>query len=814
LFTSKESFKSIFQDNVVSKLGKTLEEVSSEDVYTILSRMIRESAGKEWAATNREFKDNEEKQVYYLSLEFLIGRLLGNNLLNMGVLEIVQEGLEDLGVSLSEIEEQEADAGLGNGGLGRLAACFMDSLASLGYAGHGCGIRYKYGLFEQKIVDGNQVELPDNWLQKGNEWEVRRDDRKVEVRFGGNVQVHEKDGELEFSLHDYEGVWAIPYDVPVIGYKGNKESSHMNTLRLWSAEPMREMASRSSSSGGNYYSYLDYNRSVESISEFLYPDDSQYEGRLLRLKQQYFLCSAGLQSILRTYDKLGLSYEELPKKIAIHINDTHPTLVIPELMRILLDEKGYGWDTAWEIVTKTVSYTNHTILSEALEKWPTHMVRELLPRVYMIIEEINTRFCGMLMDKYPNDPDRVAHMAIVFDDQVKMAHLAIAGSHSINGVAALHTDILKQREMKNFYELYPDRFNNKTNGITHRRWLMHANPELSQLVSESIGTRWITHPQEMVGILKYSEDASFQERTAQIKLNNKQKLASYIEQKYDVKVNTDSIFDVQVKRLHAYKRQFLNILHIIHLYHQIKAMPSLDMVPRTFIFGAKAAPSYYLAKSTIKLINSVANVVNNDPDVKDKLNVFFLENYSVSLAEKIIPAADVSEQISTASKEASGTGNMKFMMNGALTVGTLDGANVEMHEMLGDNNMFIFGLHANQVMDYYQHGGYNARDIYNSDSRIQEVMNQLIERGPFTNHNNEFDILYRSILDMNDEYFVLKDFSTYTEAHVQIDLAYRNRKEWLKKSIHNIGHSGKFSSDLTIGQYASEIWKIKPVDRP
>lgn len=813
MFTSKESFKSIFQNNVVSKLGKPLEEVSSEDVYTILSRMIREFAGKEWAATNREFRDNEEKQVYYLSLEFLIGRLLGNNLLNMGVLEIVQEGLEDLGVSLAEIEEQEADAGLGNGGLGRLAACFMDSLASLGYAGHGCGIRYKYGLFEQKIVDGNQVELPDNWLQKGNEWEVRRDDRKVEVRFGGSVEVREEEGELFFSVKDYEGIWAIPYDVPVIGYKGTKESSHMNTLRLWSAEPMREMASRGSANGGNYYSYLDYNRSVESISEFLYPDDSQYAGRLLRLKQQYFLCSAGLQSILRTYDKLGLSYEELPKKIAIHINDTHPTLVIPELMRILLDEKGYGWDTAWEIVTQTVSYTNHTILSEALEKWPTHMVRELVPRVYMIIEEINARFCRLLMDEYPDDPERVAHMAIIFDDQVKMAHLAIAGSHSINGVAALHTDILKQREMKNFYELYPDRFNNKTNGITHRRWLMHANPELSQLVSDSIGTRWLTHPQEMVGILKYSEDASFQERAAQIKLNNKQKLATYIEQKYNVKVNTNSIFDVQVKRLHAYKRQFLNVLHIMHLYHQIKEMPSLDIVPRTFIFGAKAAPSYYLAKSTIKLINSVANVVNNDSDVKDKLNVFFLENYSVSLAEKIIPAADVSEQISTASKEASGTGNMKFMMNGALTVGTMDGANVEMHEMLGDNNMFIFGLNADQVMDYYQNGSYHARDIYNSDSRIQEVMNQLIERGPFTSLPNEFDTLYRSILDMNDEYFVLKDFSAYTEAHVQIDLAYRNRKEWLKKSIHNIGHSGKFSSDLTIGQYASEIWKIKPVDR-
>ncbi|WP_046214366.1 glycogen/starch/alpha-glucan phosphorylase [Paenibacillus wulumuqiensis] len=814
MFKNKEEFKQIFQNNVVSKLGKPLNEVSNEDVYTILSRMLREFAGKEWAATNRELRQDQEKQVYYLSLEFLIGRLLGNNLLNMGLLKIVKEGLDDLGISLGDIEEEEADAGLGNGGLGRLAACFLDSLASLGYAGHGCGIRYQYGLFEQKIVDGNQVELPDDWLQKGFEWEVRRADRKVEVRFGGHVETREEDGELYFTTRDYEAVWAVPYDVPVIGYKGSNPDYHINTLRLWSAEPVREMANRNmGNGGGNYYNYLNYNRSVESISEFLYPDDSHYEGRLLRLKQQYFLCSAGLQSILRTYDKLNLSYDHLPDQIAIHINDTHPTLVIPELMRILMDEKGYGWETAWDITCRTVSYTNHTILSEALERWPAQMIRELMPRVYMIIEEINTRFCKMLMDKYPNDPDRVAHMAIIYDDQVKMAHLAIAGSHSVNGVAALHTDILKEREMRNFYELYPQRFNNKTNGITHRRWLMHANPELCDLISDSIGSRWITHPQELVGILKYSEDAGFQEKAAAIKQHNKQHLASYIEQKYGTVVNTDSIFDVQVKRLHAYKRQFLNILHVMYLYNQLKSMPSHDMVPRTFIFGAKAAPGYYLAKSTIKLINTVANVVNNDPDVKDKLNVFFLENYSVSLAEKIIPAADVSEQISTASKEASGTGNMKLMMNGALTIGTMDGANVEMHEMLGDANMFIFGLNADQVMNYYQHGGYNARDIYNSDPRIKEVVDQLVTPGAFAQNSYEFDSLYRSLLDGNDEYFMLKDFDSYAESHVQIEAAYRNQKDWLKKSIHNIAHSGKFSSDRTIGQYASEIWKIHPVNK-
>ncbi len=811
MFTNKEEFKQIFQNNVVSKLGKPLNEVSSEDVYTILSRMMREFAGREWASTNQELRQDAEKQVYYLSLEFLIGRLLGNNLLNMGMLEMVKSGLDDLGISLEEIEEQEADAGLGNGGLGRLAACFLDSLASLGYAGHGCGIRYRYGLFEQKIVDGNQVELPDDWLQKGFEWEVRRADRKIEVRFGGYVETREADGELYFSLRDYEAVWAIPYDVPVIGYRGNQPDYHVNTLRLWSAEPVPEMANRNLGGAGNYYSYLNYNRSVESISEFLYPDDSHYEGRLLRLKQQYFLCSAGLQSILRTYDKLNLSYDQLPDKIAIHINDTHPTLVIPELMRILVDEKGYGWDKAWNIVCRTVSYTNHTILSEALEKWPAQMIRDLIPRVYMVIDEINKRFCKVLMEKYPDDPERVAHMAIIFDDQVKMAHLAIAGSYSINGVAALHTDILKEREMRNFYELYPERFNNKTNGITHRRWLMHANPELNDLITESIGSRWKTHPKELVSILKYSEDAAFQSKIAAIKKHNKQRLAQYIEQKYGTPVNTDSIFDVQIKRLHAYKRQLLNILHVMYLYNQIKSMPSLNMVPRTFIFGAKAAPGYYLAKNTIKLINRVASVVNNDPDVKDKLNVFFLENYSVSLAEKIIPAADISEQISTASKEASGTGNMKLMMNGALTIGTMDGANVEMYEMLGDDNMFIFGLNADEVMDYYQHGGYSARDVYNSDPRIKEVVDQLITPGPFASNTYEFASLYQSLIDGNDEYFMLKDFDSYAESHVQIEAAYRNQQAWLKKSIHNIAHSGKFSSDRTIQQYASEIWKIRPV---
>lgn len=808
MFTDKETFKQMFRETLISKLGKPLEEASNADVYKILGNMIRENAGKNWANTNQKYKADKEKQVYYFSMEFLIGRLLGNNLLNMGVLEVVREGLADLGFSLQDIEEVEADAGLGNGGLGRLAACFLDSLASLQYAGHGCGIRYKYGLFEQKIVDGYQVELPDYWLQNDNVWEVRREDKQVEVRFWGNIETREENGRFVFDHSGYEAVRAVPYDVPIIG----ADRRHVNTLRNWSAESINQPTRTFGSFGGtDYHKFLEYKRSVESISEFLYPDDSEYEGKLLRLKQQYFLCSAGLQSIIRTYGKLGLPIESLPDKVALHINDTHPTLVIPELLRILMDEHGLGWDTAWSITTRMVSYTNHTILSEALERWPIQMVRDLLPRIFLIIEEINARFCGELMSRYPGDQDRISQMAIIHDDQVRMAHLAIVASHSVNGVAALHTEILMKREMRLFNEMYPHRFNNKTNGITHRRWLLHANPDLANLINQSIGTRWMSHPQEMIGLIKYCEDASFQEQVASIKRQNKLRLAEYIYSKHAVHVDPDSIFDVQVKRLHAYKRQLLNILHILHLYNQIKDNPSMDMVPRTFIFGAKAAPSYHLAKRIIKLINTVAEAVNNDPDVKGKIRIFFLENYSVSLAEKIIPAADISEQISTASKEASGTGNMKFMMNGALTVGTMDGANVEMHEMVGDNNMFLFGLRAEQVMDYYQYGGYHARDIYNGDSRVKEVLDQLVNPGPICCHATEFEGIVHSLLDNNDEFFVLKDFACYVETHVEIDRAYRNRQEWLKKSIINIGHSGKFSSDNTISRYAAEIWNISPV---
>ncbi|AWB44468.1 glycogen phosphorylase [Paenibacillus sp. CAA11] len=810
MFENKEVFKEAFQRQLVRKLGKPLEEASETDVYNILSGMIREHIGKDWAETNTAYKQRQEKQVYYFSLEFLIGRLLGSNLLNLGVLELVRDGLADLGYSLEQIEEQEADAGLGNGGLGRLAACFMDSLASLQYAGHGSGIRYKYGLFEQKIMDGNQVELPDYWLQKGYEWEVRRPDKQVEVRFWGEVKTREDNGRLVFETVNYEAVRAVPYDIPIIGYC----HPHVNTLRMWSAESMMDPGRQHLNGfNGSYHRYLDYNRSVESISEFLYPDDSQYEGKLLRLKQQYFLCSAGVQSALRTYAKLGLPYNRLAEKVAFHINDTHPTLVIPELMRILIDEHGFGWDDAWSLTTQIVAYTNHTILSEALEKWPVSMVRELLPRIYLIIEEIDRRFRLELHSRFPQDRERISQMAIIEYGQIRMAHLAIVGSHSVNGVAALHTEILKAREMKSFYEVFPTRFNNKTNGITHRRWLMHANPKLAELVSSCIGKRWIKHPQELNELIKCCEDSGFQEAFGAIKRYNKVRLAQYIYEEQGIHIHPDSIFDVQVKRLHAYKRQLLNVLHIMHLYQQLKENPNMDRVPRTFIFGAKAAPSYYLAKRIIKLINTVADRVNNDPVISKTMKVIFLENYSVSLAERIIPAADVSEQISTASKEASGTGNMKFMMNGALTLGTMDGANVEMYGLLGSENMFIFGLNADEVQNYYQNGGYGAWDMYHSDPRIREVMDQLVKPGPFSQVDGEFADIYQSILDHNDEYFVLKDFADYVEAHLRIDLAYRNERAWQKKAILNVAHSGKFSSDCTIRNYASEIWRIQPVHR-
>ncbi len=806
IFFDKQTFIKEFLETLANIRSKTLDEASPLDIYHTIGTMVRSHISKSWIQTNKQYQQNKRKQVYYFSMEFLLGRLLHSNILNLRIENIVKEGLEELGVDLSTIFEEEHDAGLGNGGLGRLAACFLDSMASLQLPGHGCGIRYKYGLFEQKLIDGYQVELPDYWLKEDYVWEVRRSDRSVTVCFGGHVEHTVVDGKLTFQHLNYEAVLAVPYDVPIVGF----DNKNVNTLRLWSAEPLVNEQDIPLSNRENYYKFLNYKRSIESISEFLYPDDSHDEGKKLRLKQQYFLVSAGLQSILNSYKrKSGESLVNLAAKVVFHINDTHPVLIIPELMRILMDEEGFGWEEAWDITTKTCAYTNHTTLVEALEKWPIHLFQELLPRIYMIVEEINERFCRELWEQYPGEFDRISRLAIIADEQVRMAHLAIVGSFSVNGVAKLHTDILKEREMKQFFLLYPEKFNNKTNGITHRRWLMNANPTLSDHITDAIGRRWIKQPRDLIGLLKYSNDAAFQEKVSGVKLRNKILLANYIKEKTGIIVDEHSIFDVQVKRLHAYKRQLLNVFHIMELYNLLRDNPNIDIVPRTFIFGAKAAPSYTFAKKIIKLINTVATTINNDPTIQGKLKVVFLENYSVSMAEKIIPAADVSEQISTASKEASGTGNMKFMMNGALTLGTLDGANVEIHDMVGHDNIFIFGLTSQQVLNYYNHGGYVARDIYNHDIRIRTVLDQLID-GFYGVDNAEFHDIYYQILSNNDEYFLLKDFDSYVEAHQKVDLTYRDPKEWVKKAIINIAHSGKFSSDRTISEYASEIWGIKP----
>ncbi|MFN7250520.1 MAG: glycogen/starch/alpha-glucan phosphorylase [Anaerobacillus sp.] len=806
LFTDKQTFIKEFIKTLANNSSKALDEASSRDLYNTLGLMIRKHVSKNWIDTNKQYKQNGEKQVYYFSMEFLMGRLLESNMLNLSILHVVEDGLKELGIELATISEQEHDAGLGNGGLGRLAACFLDSIASLQLPGHGCGIRYKYGLFEQKLMDGYQVELPDYWLKEDYVWEVRRSDRAVQVRFGGYVETKVVDANIVFDHKNYETVIAIPYDVPVVGF----ENKTVNTLRLWSAEPSMKDVDIHTSNRDNYYKFLSHKRSIESISEFLYPDDSHFEGKKLRLKQQYFLVSAGLQSILSAYKRnKNFGLKDLPNKATFHINDTHPALIVPELMRLLIDEEGFGWEEAWDITIKTCAYTNHTTLVEALEKWPINLFQELLPRIYMIVEEINERFCQELWKKYPGEFDRISNLAIIAHNQIRMAHLAIVGSFSVNGVAKLHTDILKEREMNNFYTVFPTKFNNKTNGITHRRWLMNANPKLSNYITEVIGKRWITQPRDLIGLIKYANDASFQEKLAEVKLENKRALATYIQEKTGIIVDEHSIFDVQVKRLHAYKRQLLNVFHIMELYNLLKENPNIDMVPRTFIFGAKAAPSYIFAKKIIKLINTVASVVNNDPYIQGKLKVVFLENYSVSMAEKIIPAADVSEQISTASKEASGTGNMKFMMNGALTIGTLDGANVEIHDMVGKDNIFIFGLSSQQVLNYYSYGGYVARDVYNSDQRIRTVLDQLLN-GFCGNDKVEFKDIYYQILSNNDEYFVLKDFDSYVEAHQKVDLHYRDPKEWQKKAIINIAHSGKFSSDRTISEYATEIWGIRP----
>jgi glycogen phosphorylase len=795
MFSSVPKFKNAFLKKLEMMFGTSFEESTSREQFQTLGHMIREHVSSDWIKTNELYRAGAKKQVYYLSIEFLLGRLLRHNLINLGVEKVVCEGLRELGIELDQLEEIEADAGLGNGGLGRLAACFLDSLASLDLPGHGCGIRYKHGLFEQKIVDGYQVELPEQWLRHGHVWEVRKADDAVEVPFWGEIESRMENGRLVFRHLNAETIMAVPYDLPVIGY----ETQTVNTLRLWNAEPSRFPANAD---------IFKYKKDTESVSEFLYPDDTHDEGKILRLKQQYFLVSSSLKAIVKSFKKKNKSLLEFHDYVSIHINDTHPAIAVPELMRILMDEEGLGWDDAWDITVQTLSYTNHTTLAEALERWPIRIFKPLLPRIFMIVEEINERFCKQVWEQYPGDWGRVESMAIIAHEEVRMAPLAIVGSHSVNGVAQLHTEILKNREMNLFYQFYPDRFNNKTNGITHRRWLLKANPGLSGLISDAIGTEWVSSTHQLENLMRFKDDSAFLEKLHGIKQGNKERLAKRILDKTGIKVDTESIFDVQVKRLHAYKRQLLNVLHIMHLYNALKKDPEALLYPRTFIFGAKASPGYYFAKKVIKLINCVADKVNNDPSINGKLKVVFLENYRVSLAEEIFPAADISEQISTASKEASGTGNMKFMMNGALTLGTLDGANVEITDLVGRENIFLFGLTAEEVLDYQNNGGYHSLEYYHHDERIREVVDQLVN-GFFPDTENHFNEVFDTLLGHNDQYFVLRDFASYAEAHQEVSRSYLDRNTWLQKSLVNIAKSGFFSSDRTIMEYADQIWKVQ-----
>jgi len=797
MFSSVPEFKEAFITKLEMAYGTNFKESTRREQFQTLGILIREYVSKDWIKTNEMYRTSGKKQVYYLSIEFLLGRLLRHNLMNLGVEEVVSKGLEELGINLDDLEEFEADAGLGNGGLGRLAACFLDSLASLSIPGHGCGIRYKHGLFEQTIVDGYQVELPEQWLKHGHVWEVRKGDEAEEIPFWGEVESTVENGRLVFKHINAEIVTAVPYDMPVLGYHNHT----VNTLRLWDAEPSKFTANTD---------ILKYKKETEGICEFLYPDDTHDEGKILRLKQQYLLVAASLRAIIKSFKKKNRSIFELHEHTSIHINDTHPALAVPELMRILMDDEGLGWDEAWHLTVNTLSYTNHTTLSEALERWPVRIFKPLLPRIFMIVEEINERFCKGLWDRYPGDWKRIESMAIVAHNEVRMAPLSIVGSHSINGVAKLHTDILKEREMNLYYQVFPERFNNKTNGITHRRWLMKANPRLSALITDSIGPEWIEDTIQLEKLLQFRDSSAFLEKLAEIKLANKQKLAERILEKTGVTIDPHSIFDVQVKRLHAYKRQLLNVLHIMYLYNRNKENPHYDMYPRTFIFGAKASPGYYFAKKVIKLINSVAEKVNNDPVVNKKMKVVFLENYRVSLGEEIFPAADVSEQISTASKEASGTGNMKFMMNGALTVGTLDGANVEITELVGRENIFLFGLSAAEVLEYQRNGGYHAQEYYHYDRRIRTVVDQLVN-GFFPDTYNEFTEIYDSLLSYNDQYFVFRDFSSYADIQEEIGRQFSDKTSWHNKSLINIAKSGFFSSDRTIQEYVDDIWHSEPV---
>ncbi|MGL5203513.1 glycogen/starch/alpha-glucan phosphorylase [Cetobacterium sp.] len=805
---NKNQFKEDYKKRLILTFAQTPTEASPEHKYLALGKLIRDYLSETWAETNTFYTKKEVKQIYYFSMEFLIGRLLNTYLLNLDIRETVQDGLKDLGIDLDELLALEPDPALGNGGLGRLAACFMDSLASLGFPGHGCGIRFKHGLFTQKIVNGYQKELLNNWLKEDFLWEIKKPEKSVTVKFGGNVTLTKTHEGLEPIYSGCEEIVAVPYDMPILG--SSKEI--VNTLRLFSAELPDEDIDLSGLQKGDYQKYIDKKYAVEAISQVLYPDDSSFSGKLLRLKQEYFFVSAGLQTILRRYKEMKQPIHRFPDFIGVHINDTHPAIAVGELMRLLLDEEGLDWDSAWDITVKTLAYTNHTILAEAMEKWPYDMFKKTVPRILMIVEEIDRRFCEEVSKKYDGDSNKINSMRIINYGEIRMANLAIIGSHSVNGVAKIHTEILKNRELKDFYLLYPEKFNNKTNGITHRRWLKNANPELYKLVTENSGPECIEDTNKFINFLKCINDDAVLEKLDKIKLKNKEEVVKFVKRNYNIDINPFSIFDVQIKRLHGYKRQLLNVFHIIYLYNQLKENPELDIVPRTFFFGAKAAPSYYLAKNIIKLITSVAQVVNNDPAIRNKIKVVFLENYGVSIAELIIPAGDVSEQISTASKEASGTGNMKFMMNGAITLATLDGANVEIYDEVGDDNMVIFGLTSSEVMDLEKNRSYNFREYLDSNPILQRVIGQLKD-GTFSQNHDEFKDVLNHIFGEGDPYFVLKDFSAYVKAQEQVNALYENKKGWLQMSLVNIAHSGKFSSDNSIKKYAEDIWHIKRVKR-
>ena len=809
---NKEAFIEDVKENVKNLYRKTLDEASQQEIFQAVSYTVKDVIIDDWLATQKAFDKQDPKMVYYMSMEFLMGRALGNNMINLKMYKEVKEALGEIGLNLDEIEDQEPDPALGNGGLGRLAACFMESLATLGYAAYGCGIRYRYGMFKQKIKDGFQVEVPDNWLKNGYPFELRRPEYSYEVKFGGYVRAEvTEEGKTRFVQENYQSVLAVPYDMPIVGY-GNHV---VDTLMIWDAEPM-ECFELDSFDKGDYHKAVEQENLARNLVEVLYPNDNHIAGKELRLKQQYFFVSASVQRALARYKKHHDDIHKLPEKVTFQLNDTHPTVAVAELMRILLDEEGLSWDEAWEITTKTCAYTNHTIMAEALEKWPIEIFSRLLPRIYQIVEEINRRFILQIQAEFPGDNGKVARMAIVYDGQVKMAHLAIAAGYSVNGVAKLHTEILKNEQLHDFYELFPQKFNNKTNGITQRRFLMHGDPLLADWVSEHIGDDWITNLSHIEKMAIYATDKKAQQEFMNIKYQNKLRLAKYIKEHNGIEVDPRSIFDVQVKRLHEYKRQLLNILHVMYLYNELKEHPDMDFYPRTFIFGAKAAAGYKNAKLTIKLINNVADVINNDRSINGKIKVVFIEDYRVSIAEWIFAAADVSEQISTASKEASGTGNMKFMLNGALTLGTMDGANVEIVEEVGKENAFIFGMSSDEVIAHERNRDYDPMQIFNTDQDIRKVLMQLINRFYSPNDPELFRDLYNSLLNTQctqfaDTYFILKDFRSYADAQKRVMEAYKDEEGWAKSAILNIAHAGKFSSDRTIQEYVDDIWHLDKI---